>query len=115
MSIADLIKNPIIFGVIAGIVICLLLLVHDKLFIKKPEERSGFATYFKIFLAGFISTAPLAFLIYNRNISFKMSSTTQLQPSVNQEADAGPQIHDDASFKKVKGKCNVDVPDCWGT
>ena len=44
-------KNPIIFGVIVGIVLCLFLFIHDKLFCKK-EDKSGFSVYLKLFMAG---------------------------------------------------------------
>jgi len=67
-----LVKNPIVFGVLVGIVLCLLLFAHDKFLNKKPEEKSGFATYAKIFFAGFVTTAPLVFLLYNRDLSFKL-------------------------------------------
>lgn len=74
-----LLKNPIVFGAIVGLVLCLLLFLNDKFLLKKDEEKSGFATYLKIFLAGFIATAPLVFIFYNQDLSFskKCSVSTQ--------------------------------------
>lgn len=65
-----LLKNPIVFGAIVGIVLCILLFVHDKFLVSKPEEKSKVLTYVKIFFAGFVATTPLVFLFYNRNLSF---------------------------------------------
>ena len=65
-----LLKNPIVFGALVGVVMCILLFLHDKFLAKKAEEKSGFGTYVKIFLAGFIATAPLVFIFYNQDLSF---------------------------------------------
>jgi hypothetical protein len=65
-----LLKNPIVFGALVGVVMCVLLFLHDKFLARKPEEKSSFGTYVKIFLAGFIATAPLVFIFYNQDLSF---------------------------------------------
>lgn len=89
-----LIKNPIIFGVIAGVLLCLFLFLHDKFLTKKPEDKAGVSVYVKIFLAGFVITGSLAFLIYNRDISFKNpsapSSVDKIVKDVIQDAGAVP-------------------------
>ena len=71
MGFSHLIKNPLVFGAIVGVLLCLLLFLHDKFFSKSKEEKSSLGTYFKLFFAGFIVSAPLVFLLYNRNLSFK--------------------------------------------
>ena len=50
---------------------CILLFLHDKFLAKSKEDKSSLGTYFKLFFAGFIVSAPLAFLLYNRDLSFK--------------------------------------------
>lgn len=70
MRISELIKNPLVFGCVIGLLLCIVLFIYDKYLSKKPEEKSGFSTYFKLFLAGFIVSAPLVFLVFNRNLSF---------------------------------------------
>lgn len=86
-----LLKNPIVFGALVGIILCLLLFAHDKFLNKKPEERSGFSTYAKIFLAGFIATAPLVFLFFNRDLSFSPKKTektlTEVTKKVSESID----------------------------
>ena len=71
MGFSHLIKNPLVFGAIVGILLCLLLFINDKFFAKSKEDKSGLGTYFKIFIGGFIVSAPLVFLLYNRDLSFK--------------------------------------------
>ena len=69
-------KNPIIFGVVVGLVLCLFLFLHDKLF-RKKEERSGFSGYLKLFIAGFLSSGGMAWLFFNRNLSFSTSGAIE--------------------------------------
>jgi hypothetical protein len=71
MGFSHLIKNPLVFGAIVGVLLCLLLFLHDKFFSKSKENKSSLGTYFKLFFAGFIVSAPLVFLLYNRDLSFK--------------------------------------------
>ena len=71
MGFSHLIKNPLVFGALVGVLLCILLFLHDKFFAKSKEDKSGLGTYFKIFFAGFIVSAPLVFLLYNRDLSFK--------------------------------------------
>ena len=71
MGFSHLIKNPLVFGAIVGVLLCLLLFLHDKFFSKSKEDKSSLGTYFKLFFAGFIVSAPLVFLLYNRDLSFK--------------------------------------------
>lgn len=77
MGFYDMIKNPIVFGAIIGLLLCLMLFIHDKLFIKDSEKKSSLATYFKIFFAGFVVSAPMVFLLFNRNLSFKTQNTVE--------------------------------------
>lgn len=76
-----MIKNPIVFGAIIGLLLCLMLFIHDKLFIKDSEKKSSLATYFKIFFAGFVVSAPMVFLLFNRNLSFKTQNTVECSSS----------------------------------
>ena len=71
MGFSHLIKNPLVFGAIVGVLLCLLLFLHDKFFSKSKEDKSSLGTYFKLFFAGFVVSAPLVFLLYNRDLSFK--------------------------------------------
>jgi hypothetical protein len=71
MGFSHLIKNPLVFGAIVGVLLCILLFLHDKFLAKSKEDKSSLGTYFKLFFAGFIVSAPLVFLLYNRDLSFK--------------------------------------------
>jgi len=71
MGFSHLIKNPLVFGAIVGVLLCILLFLHDKFLAKSKEDKSSLGTYFKLFFAGFIISAPLVFLLYNRDLSFK--------------------------------------------
>ena len=71
MGFSHLIKNPLVFGAIVGVFLCILLFLHDKFLAKSKEDKSSLGTYFKFFFAGFIVSAPLVFLLYNRDLSFK--------------------------------------------
>lgn len=83
INMLDLIKNPIVFGCLVGLILCILLYLNDKFFHKKsdksekPESKSSFVSYLKIFAAGFISSAPLVFLLFNRNLSFKSGNPVE--------------------------------------
>lgn len=113
-------KNPIIFGVIVGILLCIFLFIHDKLFCKK-EEKSGFSVYLKLFFAGFFASAPLVWLLFNRDIRFSSSSA-----NMNEHKGGSIEIDEvsnittsDAKFpvacgiEKVKAlkRCHADEPD----
>ena len=71
-------KNPIIFGVIVGLVLCLFLFIHDKLFCKK-EDKSGFSVYLKLFMAGFLASGGMAWFFYNRDLRFSSSTSAVLE------------------------------------
>ena len=71
MGFSHLIKNPLVFGAIVGVFLCILLFLNDKFLAKSKEDKSSLGTYFKLFFAGFIVSAPLVFLLYNRDLSFK--------------------------------------------
>ncbi len=71
MGFSHLIKNPLVFGAIIGVLLCILLFLHDKFLAKSKEDKSSLGTYFKLFFAGFIITAPLVFILYNHDLSFK--------------------------------------------
>ncbi len=128
-----LIKNPIVFGAIVGIVLCILLFCHDRFLTKKTDEKSKPITYVKIFFAGFVATAPLVFLFFNRNLSFKNPNAKSIESVIKDVVqDAGATAAstiDDLTQssveaateavkveavkpKKVKmKKCHADVPD----
>ena len=124
MNISELIKNPIVFGAIVGVILCILLYLHDKLW-AKPENKSGFATYFKIFLAGWVATAPLVWLFFNRNLSFtgqSGGSEQNIQKVVQKIVDEGSvdvseEVVSTGSLefkpKKVRGpkRCHTDMAD----
>jgi len=122
--ISDYIKNPIIFGVVIGVLLCLLLFIHDKVFVKKVEDRNGFGTYFKIFLAGWIATAPMVWLFFNRNLSFKggeQKGGEKIEQVIKQivednEVDISETVSAESvggKMKKIKGikRCHADMPD----
>lgn len=129
-----LIKNPIVFGAIVGIVLCILLFCHDRFLSKKTDQKSGAITYVKIFFAGFIATAPLVFLFFNRDLSFKNPNVKSIESVVKDVVqDAGAtavstvddltQSSVEAAVEAVKTvetvkpkklkmkKCHADVPD----
>ena len=113
-------KNPIIFGVIVGILLCLFLFIHDKLFCKK-EEKSRFSVYLKLFVAGFLASGSMAWLFFNRDLQFSSSATKVIeQKGGSTEVDdiAKTIIHDIKVapahvVEKVKGlkRCHADEPD----
>ena len=113
-------KNPIIFGVIVGIILCLFLFIHDKLFCKK-EEKSGFSVYLKLFFAGFFASAPLVWLLFNRDLRFSSSAEKVIEHKGGSiEMDEVCNIvASDAKMppvnvvEKVKGlkRCHADEPD----
>lgn len=124
--ISDYIKNPIIFGAVVGVVLCLLLFIHDKVFVKKSEDKSGFGTYFKIFLAGWIATAPMVWLFFNRNLSFSVGKAQKgggenIENVVQQivednDLDISETVSAESiggKLKKMKGvkRCHADMPD----
>ena len=113
-------KNPIIFGVIVGIVLCLFLFIHDKLF-RKKEEKNGFSVYLKLFVAGFFASAPLVWLIFNRDLRFSSSGAPVIEQkggSIEMD-EVSNSIVPDAKLpsasvvEKVKGlkRCHADIPD----
>jgi hypothetical protein len=113
-------KNPIIFGVIVGIVLCLFLFIHDKLFCKK-EERSRFSVYLKLFMAGFLASGGMAWLFYNRDLRFSSSTSTVIEHkggSIELDDVANYVAPDTKSapaavVEKVKAlkRCHADEPD----
>jgi hypothetical protein len=111
-------KNPIIFGVIVGIVLCLFLFIHDKLFYKK-EERNGFSMYLKLFMAGFLASGSMAWLFYNRDLRFSSSTVIEHKGGSIEVDDTISQVVSDVKatpavfVEKVKGpkRCHADEPD----
>ena len=77
-----LLKNPIVFGSLVGIVLCILLYLHDKFLGKKNENKSTFGTYTKLFFGALFSTTPLVYLLYNRNLSFS-SNPENISPEIS--------------------------------
>jgi len=121
MTLIDYLKNPIIFGVLVGIIMCILLFIHDKMF-RKPEDKSKFSTYFKIFLAGWISSAPLVWLFFNKDISFKKSKRVIIQNGGNIDEVVKKVVEDNVSIndtissenikrKPISKKCHLDDAD----
>lgn len=108
LNVGELIRNPIVFGALVGILLCILLFLNDRFFKKADEKKSGFLAYLKIFVAGFIVTTPLVFLLYNRNISFKSSSSAISGGSVpvmhDVVQDGGTIVGDDVSAESFKVK-----------
>lgn len=94
MKIGELIKNPIVFGGVVGILLCLILFIYEKYLSKKTDDKSGFSTYFKLFLAGFIVTAPLVFLVFNRNLSFKTDATLPVEEVTTPVMSGGTNIEE---------------------
>ncbi len=113
-------KNPIIFGVIVGLVLCLFLFIHDKLFCKK-EDKSGFSVYLKLFVAGFLASGSMAWLFFNRDLKFSSSGakviehkggTVGVDDVVNTIVPDMKVAHAPV-VEKVKGlkRCHADEPD----
>ena len=113
-------KNPIIFGVIIGIVLCLFLFIHDKLF-RKKEEKNGFSVYLKLFMAGFFASAPLVWLFFNRDLRFSSSGAPVIEHKGGsiEPDDVVYSVAPDtktipaAVVEKPKGlkRCHADEPD----
>ena len=121
-------KNPIIFGVIIGIVLCLFLFIHDKLF-RKKEEKNGFSVYLKLFIAGFCASAPLVWLFFNRDLRFsttpgispELSTTTSIElkggsieiEELKNNVVPDAKIAQLSSVEKIKSskRCHADMPD----
>jgi len=112
MALGDFIKTPIGFGVLSGIVMCVLLFIHDKLLVKGNEEKSGFGNYFKIFLAGFITTAPLVYLFFNKSLEISNPlGGSGIKPQEGISSDDVSSTSIPPSLKKVIKKVHNDVPD----
>ena len=112
-------KNPIIFGVLVGLVLCIFLFLHDKLF-RKKEEKSGFSVYLKLFVAGLLASGGMAWLLFNRDIRFSSSLDVIEHKGGSIEMDeVGNSVTQDAKLlttsvvEKVKGlkRCHADEPD----
>jgi hypothetical protein len=113
-------KNPIIFGVVVGLVLCLFLFLHDKLF-RKKEDKSGFSVYLKLFMAGFLSSGGMAWLFFNRNLSFSTSDSKVVEHKGGaiEVDDVANNVAPDVkvthahTVEKVKGlkRCHADEPD----
>jgi high-affinity K+ transport system ATPase subunit B len=113
-------KNPIIFGVIVGIVLCLFLFLHDKLF-RKKEDKSGFSVYLKLFVAGFFASAPLVWLLFNRDLRFSSSAEKVIEQKggsieideVSNIVTSDTKLPHASVVEKVKGlkRCHADIPD----
>ena len=113
-------KNPIIFGVIIGIVLCFFLFLHDKLF-RKKEDKSGFSVYLKLFVAGFFASAPLVWLLFNRDLRFSSSGASVIEhkggsieiDDVSNSVAQDTKLSHSSVVEKVKGlkRCHADEPD----
>jgi hypothetical protein len=113
-------KNPIIFGVIVGILLCFFLFLHDKLFCKK-EDKSGFSVYLKLFMAGFLASGSMAWLFFNRDLQFSSSGSKMIEQkggSVELDDITNTIISDKkvpvaGVVEKIKGlkRCHADEPD----
>ena len=113
-------KNPIIFGVIVGLVVCLFLFIHDKLF-RKKEDKSGFSVYLKLFVAGFFASAPLVWLLFNRDLRFSSSAEKVIEHKggsieIDEVSNSGAleaKMPHASVVEKVKGlkRCHADEPD----
>ena len=113
-------KNPIIFGVIVGILLCLFLFIHDKLFCKK-EDKSGFSVYLKLFMAGLLASGTMAWLFYNRDLRFSSSASSAIEhkggaievDEVTYAASHDVKVAPVVVVEKVKGlkRCHADEPD----
>jgi hypothetical protein len=113
-------KNPIIFGVIVGLVLCIFLFLHDKLF-RKKEEKSGFSVYLKLFLAGFLASCSMAWLFFNRDLKFSSSASTVIEHKGGsiEIDDVSTSLTSDVKnaaatvVEKVKSlkRCHADEPD----
>ena len=113
-------KNPIIFGVIVGILLCLFLFIHDKLFCKK-EDKSGFSVYLKLFMAGLLTSGGMAWLLFNRDLRFSSSASSVIEHkggSIELDDVVNSVVPDTkpapaAIVEKIKGlkRCHADEPD----
>ena len=113
-------KNPIIFGVVVGLVLCLFLFLHDKLF-RKKEDKNGFSVYLKLFMAGFLASGSMAWLFFNRDLKFTSSSAKGIEhkggtveiDEVSASLTSDAKIPTTSAVEKVKGlkRCHADEPD----
>lgn len=113
-------KNPIIFGVVVGLVLCLFLFLHDKLF-RKKEDKNGFSVYLKLFMAGFLASGSMAWLFFNRDLKFTSSGTKGIEhkggtveiDEVSASLTSDAKIAAATVVEKVKGikRCHADEPD----
>jgi len=103
-------RNPIVFGVLVGVLLCILLFIHDKLF-KKKEEKNGFSVYFKLFLAGFIVSTPLIWLLFYKSEQ-KGGGGGGGENNISEIKEGGSVIKP-SMIEKVKGlkRCHADMPD----
>ena len=112
-------KNPIIFGVIVGLVLCLFLFIHDKLFCKK-EDKSRFSVYLKLFMAGFLASGSMTWLFFNRDLRFSSSASSVIEhkggaielDEVRTSLSSDTKIAAVPIVEKVKGlkRCHADEP-----
>ena len=109
-------RNPIVFGVLLGVLLCVLLFIHDKLF-KKKEEKNGFSVYFKLFLAGFIVSTPLIWLLFYKSEQKGGSGSGGGgggggEIDISDIKEGGSAIKS-SMIEKVKGlkRCHADMPD----
>jgi hypothetical protein len=112
-------KNPIIFGVIVGLLLCLFLFLHDKLF-RKKEDKSGFSVYLKLFVAGFLASSSMAWLFFNRDLRFSSSDAKVIEhkggsvelDEVSTSLTSDAKIAVSSVVEKVKGvkRCHADEP-----
>ena len=113
-------KNPIIFGVVVGLVLCLFLFLHDKLF-RKKEDKNGFSVYLKLFMAGFLASGSMAWLFFNRDLKFTSSGEKGIEhkggsvelDEVSASLTSDTKIAATTVVEKVKGlkRCHADEPD----
>lgn len=89
MEILSFIKNPLIFGVLVGILSLVLLFLKEKLTVKDNDQKSSYSTYVQLFFASFIPSTALAFLLYNRNISFSKTQNKKITISENISQNGG--------------------------
>lgn len=80
MEIIVLLKNPIVFGFLVGLLSLVLLFIKDKLSTYDDKHKSTNLTYIKLFFASSLPAGILAYFLYNRNINF---SNQQSIPIIN--------------------------------
>ena len=116
MEMSSFIKNPLIFGVLVGLLSLILLFLKEKMTVKDDKLKSSYLTYIQLFFASALPSGALAFLLYNRNVNFSHKQKPVLEEisidggsSLENELPKQPVNINTKSMRKSK-IINTDIP-----